>query len=241
MTRNQNLSQRASRRPRVICHMAASIDGRIVVDGWPDTAAVRRQYETVHDSYGADAWMCGRITMEPFAGAVRSEAEVKREYVGLPREDHIAAGGHDSFAVAIDPSGRLAWRKNDIEGDHVVAVLSERVSDDYLAFLRERGVSYILAGGRDVDLASALEKLGTSFGIRTLMLEGGGHINGGMLAAGLIDELSVLVSAVADGRTGTPALFDIDADHVTPRRLTLEAVEQRPDNILWLRYRVEAD
>jgi 5-amino-6-(5-phosphoribosylamino)uracil reductase len=28
-------------------------------------------------------------------------------------------------------------------GDHVVAILSERVSDAYLAFLRERGVSYL--------------------------------------------------------------------------------------------------
>jgi 2,5-diamino-6-(ribosylamino)-4(3H)-pyrimidinone 5'-phosphate reductase len=228
-------------RPRVICHMATSIDGRIVVDGWPDTAAVRREYETVHDSYGADAWMCGRITMEPFAGALRSDEEMKREYAGPPREDHVASNGHDSFAVAIDPSGLLAWKKNDIEGDHVVAVLSERVSDEYLAFLRDRGVSYILVGKREVDLAIALEKLGAGFGIRTLMLEGGGRINGGMLAAGLIDELSVLVSAVADGRMGTPALFDVDADQITPHRLALEAVEQRSNHIVWLRYRVEAE
>lgn len=228
-------------RPRVICHMATSIDGRVVAEAWPESAAVRREYETIHNNYGADAWMCGRITMEPFAGAVRSDAEVRREHAGPPREDHIAPGAHESLAVAIDPSGRLAWGKNDIDGDHVVAVLSERVSDEYLAFLRDRGVSYILAGVRDVDLAAALEKLGPSFGVRTLMLEGGGRINGAMLAAGLIDELSVLVSAVADGRIGTPALFDVDAGQVTPRRLTLDAVEQRPDNIVWLRYRVEAE
>jgi riboflavin biosynthesis pyrimidine reductase len=221
--------------------MATSIDGRIIAEGWPDSAAVRREYEAVHNTYAADAWMCGRITMEPFAGAVRSDADVQREYVGPPRNDHIASGGHESFAVAIDPSGRLAWDKNDIDGDHVVAVLSEPVSDEYLAFLRDLGVSYILAGVRDVDLAAALEKLGAGFGIRTLMLEGGGRINGGMLAAGLVDELSVLVSAVADGRIGTPALFDVDADQVTPRRLTLDAAERRPDNIVWLRYRVEAE
>ena len=142
--------------------------------------------------------------------------------------------------MGIDPSGRLAWKENSIDGDHVVAVLSERVSDEYLAFLRDRGVSYLLAGKRDVDLAVALEKIGASLGIRTLMLEGGGRINGGMLAAGLIDELSVLVSPVADGRIGTPALFDIDAHQVTPCRLVLEAVERRADNFLWLRYRVRA-
>jgi 2,5-diamino-6-(ribosylamino)-4(3H)-pyrimidinone 5'-phosphate reductase len=231
--------KRSTSRPRVICHMAISIDGRIVVDGWPDPAAIRREYEQIHTTYEADAWMCGRITMEPFAGATRPDAEVKREYRGPPREDHTADHSQESFAVAIDPHGRLAWKANDIEGDHVVAVLSERVSDDYLAFLRDRGVSYVLAGERDVDLAVALEKLGTRFGIRTVMLEGGGRINGGMLAAGLIDELSVIVAPVADGRIGTPALFDVDAAQGTPRQLFLAGVEQRPDNLVWLRYRVE--
>ena len=144
-------------RPRVICHMATSIDGRIVTNRWPDNASVRREYEQIHNSYEADAWMCGRITMEPFAGAARSDADVKHEYTGLPREDHIAPGTHESFAVAIDPSGRLAWDKNDIDGDHVIAVLSGRVSNEYLAFLRDRGVSYVIAGKRDIDLAVALE------------------------------------------------------------------------------------
>jgi len=71
------------------------------------------------------------------------------------------------------------------------------------------------------------------------MLEGGGKINGGMLRAGLVDEVSVLISPVVDGRIGTPALFDDDADEVTPRRLALESVERRADDMLWLRYRVE--
>jgi len=128
-------------RPRVICHMASSIDGRIVVDEWPEAvaAALHREYEQVHRAYDADGWICGRVTMEPFAGAVRTEAEVEREHTGAPRADHRAPGDHRSFAFAIDPSGRLAWQSNDIDGDHVVAVLSERVSDDYLAVLRARG------------------------------------------------------------------------------------------------------
>jgi 2,5-diamino-6-(ribosylamino)-4(3H)-pyrimidinone 5'-phosphate reductase len=148
---------------------------------------------------------------------------------GRPREDYVAPGEHESVAFAIDPSGRLAWESNDIDGDHVVAILSERVSDAYLALLRDRGVSYLLAGGRDVDLALALEKIGERFGVRTLMLEGGGRINGAMLRAGLIDEVSLLVAAVADGRVGTPALFDIDGDDVTPHRLALDSAERRAD------------
>ena len=239
-----------SSRPRVICHMATSVDGRVVVDGWPSAVAgaVRRQYEEVHATYEPDGWICGRVTMEPFAGGVRPETEVAREHAGgAAREDFRAPGDFDSFAFAIDPSGRLAWETNDIDGDHVVAILSERVSDEYLAFLRARGVSYLLAGRRDpsagsgqgVDLPLAMAKIGGRFGVTTLMLEGGGRINGGMLAAGLIDEVSVLVAPAVDGRIGTAALFDVDADGAAPRRLALEHVEQRPDGVIWLRYRVE--
>ncbi|HYD53597.1 MAG TPA: RibD family protein [Gemmatimonadaceae bacterium] len=229
------------RRPRVICHMATSIDGRIVVDGWPDaaTAAVRRHYEQVHAEYDAEAWICGRVTMEPFAGGVRDAAAVAREHPrGAPREDHVAPGDHASYAFAIDPSGRLAWTSNDIDGDHVVAIVGERVSDEYLAFLREREVSYLLAGaGRELDVALALEKIGARFGVRTLLLEGGGRINGAFLRAGLIDEVSLLVAPVADGRLGTPALFDVEGETVRGR-FVLEAVEPREDDVVWLRYRV---
>jgi 2,5-diamino-6-(ribosylamino)-4(3H)-pyrimidinone 5'-phosphate reductase len=229
-----------SRRPRVVCHMMASLDGRIVTDGWPITDEGMRQYESVHESYAPDAWICGRVTMEQhFAQGLRSDREIARQHHGPPRDDYRAPGDHDSFAFAVDASGRLAWETGDIDGDHVVAILSERVSDEYLASLRDRGVSYLLAGADDVDLPLALEKIGAGFGVRTLMLEGGGRINGGMLRAGLIDEVSVLVAPLVDGRMGTPALFDEDADAATPRRLALESVERRADDLLWLRYRVE--
>ena len=227
-------------RPRVVCHMMASVDGRIDVTGWPLSATARKHYEQVHASYDANGWMCGRITMEHFAKALRSDDEVAHQHDGsVARDDFTAPGDHQSFAFAMDPSGRLAWASNDIDGDHVVAILSQRVSDDYLAFLRERNVSYLLAGAHELDLRAALDKIGARFPVKTLLLEGGGRINGGMMRAGLIDEVSLLVAPVADGRMGTPALFDIDGGDTTPRRLALIGVERRADDMVWLRYRVE--
>jgi riboflavin biosynthesis pyrimidine reductase len=235
-------TDRAATRPRVICHMMTSIDGRIVPGRWPNIAEGRREYERVHLAIGADAWMCGRITMEPFAGAVRSDDEIAKESTGGERPDFVAPDAVASYAVAIDPRGRLAWQSSEIDGDHVVTVLSRRVSDEYLDFLRTRGVSYLLAGERDVDLTLALEKLASRFDVRTVILEGGGKINGSLLRDGLIDELSVLVAPIADGTIGSPALFDVD-DSIgvfEPRRLALESVERRADDVLWLRYRVGA-
>ena len=60
----------------------------------------------------------------------------------------------------------------------------------------------------------------------------------GQAIAGLIDEVSLLVAPVADGRVGTPALLDVDGESAIPGRLVLQAVEQRADGVVWLRYRV---
>lgn len=232
------------RRPRVICHMMSSVDGRILTDGWPLAPEGRRQYEVIHGEYDGDAWICGRVTMEAhFSQGTRPADEVAREHDGGRRDDFRAPGEHDSFAFAVDTRGRLAWETNDIEGDHVVAVLSERVSDAYLAFLRERGVSYLLAGAREVDLALALEKIARDYGVKTLMLEGGGAINGGFLRAGLVDEVSLLVAPLVDGRMGTPAVFDIfgEGEDASAFRLTLRDLERRADGVVWLRYDVAAD
>ena len=232
-------------RPRVICHMMASVDGRIVTGGWPLSDEGSRQYEQIHASYEADAWMCGRVTMEQdFAAGSRSDAEVAREYGGPPREDFVAPGAHPSlrsgqaFAIALDPRGKLVWESGEMNGEHVATVLTHRVSDEYLGMLRQRGVSYLLAGDGEVDLALALDRIGARLGVRTLMLEGGGGINGSFLRAGLIDEVSLLVAPVADGRVGTPTLFDVSGEHVAPRRLALTEVERRADDILWVRYRI---
>ena len=226
-------------RPRVICHMMTSIDGRIVTEGWPQSQEGRRQYEIVHSEYDPDGWMCGRVTMQlHFAEHARSAAEVSNEYDGPAREDFVAPGDHESFAFALDPSGKLVWESGDVDGDHVVEILTERVSNEYLDSLRKAGVSYLLCGRDDVDLAQALDKIGERFGVKTLMLEGGGGINGSLLRAGLIDELSVLVAPIADARTGTAALFDVEGDF-TPVALSLEKVEQRADGVMWLRYSVK--
>jgi 2,5-diamino-6-(ribosylamino)-4(3H)-pyrimidinone 5'-phosphate reductase len=126
---------------------------------------------------------------------------------------------------------------NAIDGEHVITILREEVSDDYLESLRKTGVSYLFGGRKRINLARVLEDLKKSFGIRKLLLEGGGSINGSFLEADLIDELSILVAPVADGSIGTPTLFDASARGVA-HSLTLKSVEKRKGGIVWLRYKV---
>ena len=82
-------------------------------------------------------------------------------------------------------------------------------------------------------------QLGKHFGIRTLLLEGGGHINGAFLQAGLVDELSLLVVPGIDGRHEIPAVFDgISPSKKKAVPLRLQSVERRKRDTLWLRYKV---
>jgi riboflavin biosynthesis pyrimidine reductase len=226
---------RDTHRPYVICHMLPSIDGRIVLRDWKVKNATR-EYERTAATFGADAWIIGRISMEPYAGKARVPRRKNR--ARIPREDFVADHDATSYAIAIDPSGKLTWRASDIDGEHVITVLAESVSDDYLAFLQAKGVSYLFGGKSRIDIAKVLRTLRARFGIKMLLLEGGGKINGSFLAANLIDELSVLVAPVADGSVGTPSLFDIADRRALARKLKLLSIEKRGGDIVWLRYRV---
>jgi riboflavin biosynthesis pyrimidine reductase len=216
--------------------MAPSVDGRIVVDRWPAVRALTAEYERTAASFGADAWIIGRISMEPYAG--KAKVSSPRGGEALPRQDFIARHDAPSYAIAIDPSGKLRWEAGHIDDEHVVTVLTEQVPDRYLAFLRAKGVSYVFGGKRRIDLSTVLRKLRARFGIRRLLLEGGGKINGSFLTADLIDEVSLLVVPVADGAIESPTLFDAGESPGNTRRLKLLGVERRRGDLLWARYRV---
>jgi 2,5-diamino-6-(ribosylamino)-4(3H)-pyrimidinone 5'-phosphate reductase len=226
---------RDTTRPYVICHMLPSIDGRIVTRGW-DVQNATREYERTAATFDADGWIIGRISMEPYAGKARIPARRSREPIA--REDFVAEPDADSYAIAIDPSGKLKWKASDIDGEHVITVLTESVSDNYLAFLQSTGVSYVFGGKSRIDVARVLKKLRARFGIRKLLLEGGGKINGSFLAANVIDELSILVAPVADGSVGTPSLFDAFGRRPAAHKLELLSIGKRPGGIVWLRYKV---
>jgi 2,5-diamino-6-(ribosylamino)-4(3H)-pyrimidinone 5'-phosphate reductase len=224
-------------KPYVICHMLASVDGRIVTVGWHLSPEGRAEYERTAATYRADAWICGRMTMAAFAtGTVPN---IPPGSAGLSKTDFVVPQQSPPYAIAVDPRGKLYWQTNAIDGDHVIAILTEQASPEYLAFLQAQHVSYLFAGAHTLDLATALAKLAALFPIKTLLLEGGGKLNGAMLQAGLIDELSLLLAPIADGTTGSPTLFDAADDMALHAavRLTLLAVEQRADGIMWLRYR----
>ncbi|MBN8614129.1 MAG: RibD family protein [Deltaproteobacteria bacterium] len=229
--------KRASR-PWVVCHMVPSLDGRIVPTKWPVREGAYAEYERTAKALKGDAWIIGRISMEPYVKgqeASKTKVAAPTSRAPIPRTDHVADPKARRFAIAIDPSGKLAWRAGRIDDDHVITVITERVSDRYLATLRAVGVSYVFGGEDTIDVKRVLRTLRARFDIERLLLEGGGKINGSFLEADVVDELSLLVAPIVDGSTGTPALFD--RAPAKARAFELVSVKKRAHDLVWLRYR----
>jgi riboflavin biosynthesis pyrimidine reductase len=227
-------------KPYVVCHMVASVDGRILHSRWrPRTREGGDLFERLHTRLGGDAWLVGRVTGQEFAKAKAYDAHADQTY---PREPWLALHDADAYGVVLDARGKIAWGRSDIGGDPIVVVLTERVSDAHLAGLRKDGVSYFFAGERELDLAAALEFLNRELGVKRLLLEGGGGSNGAFLRAGLIDEVSLAVCPVIDGSKGAPSVFDStdrDAELRAPiEQMSLESCEVLDDGAVWLRYRI---
>jgi riboflavin biosynthesis pyrimidine reductase len=186
--------------------------------------------------------MVGRVTMEKDFTEGRQPL-LSKSTNPIDRNPFFGDKKAQSFAIAVDAKGKLGWNTNDIDGDHVIEILSESVSDAYLLYLQNSKVSYIFAGKEDLDFKVALEQLYELFGIKTLMLEGGGRINGSLLNAGLIDELSLLVLPLADGTAGTPTAFEVGnyLPKEPARELKLIDVQKLQHDVLWLRYKLNSE
>ena len=225
-------------KPYVLCHMVCSIDGRIWGSRWrPKGHVIPNLFERLHDQLGGGSWLCGRVTAQEFA---KGTAYPPSNEV-FPRENWFARREARAWGIFLDAHGKAVWARREIGGDPILVILTEQVPDAHLAGLRGDGVSYIFAGATEIDLAGALETLHRELGIERLMLEGGGGANGALLRAGLVDEISLVVSPVVDGSSGAPTVFnsgDVDLGPAPIESMTLASHEVLEGGAVWLRYRL---
>lgn len=225
-------------RPYIISHMITSVDGRI---DCPMVAQISgNEYYEALGRLGRSSKLSGRVTAALECTAVSEENG--SGYAGKPvgqESVHVACRA-DEYTIIVDTYGRLQWASGIADGHPVLCILSEQVTEEHLETLRQRGVSWIATGKEHIDLPRAMELLAERFGVERLIIVGGGHINGGFLDAGLIDEVSVMVAPGVDGCKGGTAVFDgITGRGCNPFRLRLRSVEQWPGTeVVWLRYAV---
>ena len=226
-------------RPYIICHMVTSLDGKVTgkfLYSRECEKATEYYYQRNRD-FQADAYACGRITMEgSFTGGWYPDLSA---YAPLySPADYIGGELSGFYAVAFDPHGRLGWRGTLIidedpgyDNAQIVEVLTRQVDPRYLRYLQSAEIPYIFAGEDEIDMDLALQKLHDLFGIRKLLLEGGSILDGAFQRADVIDELSLVVAPVV-AEAGSKPLF-ADARMENYRR----AEVQNQDGVLWQNYK----
>jgi 2,5-diamino-6-(ribosylamino)-4(3H)-pyrimidinone 5'-phosphate reductase len=218
--------------PHVILHNTVSLDGR--VDGFaPDIA----QFYELASHWREDATVAGSQTI-----CRPSEAVPPEEDAPPPQAN---PGDTRPLLVVPDSQGRVRnwhvlrqagfWRE-------MVALCSRATPSEYLRYLDQRGVHCVVAGDAKVDLRAALEELNRRFGVKVVRVDSGGTLNGVLLRAGLVHEVSVLINPCLVGGTTPRSIFrapDLaSSEGALPLQLT--AIQQLKENLVWLRYRTAA-
>lgn len=202
-------------RPYIICHILSALDGKITgaFMGTKAVQTVSEEYARIRSEYQADAWLYGTVTTKEFTQGYEPELDSVTE---VPAGDFVTENDAALYYVSVDTQGEIGWesgtfRKAGRPDAHVIEVLTEQTPAAYRAYLRGRGVSYILAGSEMLDSKIAVEKLYRLFGIDTLLICGGGTINWTFLQQGVVDELSLLIAPAADGNPDSVTVFEKSA------------------------------
>jgi riboflavin biosynthesis pyrimidine reductase len=222
-------------RPYVMLNMVSTADGRATLGGRSGPIGNRADRELFHGLRGAvDAVMAGAgtVRVERYGRLVRDESSR-----ALRRERGLA---EEPLACIV--SGRLALPADiPLLGDSGarVAILTQSAASLPACAAH---VQYVRAE-RDglLDLPAALLQLHERLHVRTLLCEGGPHLNSQLLGAGLVDELFLSLSPKLAGGDPLGEVLRIvtGPDLVPPVELELRSALESQSH-LFLRYRVRA-
>ncbi|MEJ8281914.1 RibD family protein [Pseudonocardia spirodelae] len=218
-------------RPHVVASVAMSLDGYID-DAGPATLVL----SDADDLDRVDAVRAGVDAILVGAGTVR--ADDPRLLVRCPRRraERAAAGRPPSplrvvltTGASLDPAARV------FAGGPPPLVFTAAPA---AAALRARlgDAAEVVAAGDPPDPAEVLDALADR-GVRSLLVEGGGVVHTAFLAAGLVDELHVVVAPFLVGDARAPRFVGDGPFPQSPHRpMTLVEARATGDLVL-LRYR----
>jgi 2,5-diamino-6-(ribosylamino)-4(3H)-pyrimidinone 5'-phosphate reductase len=220
--------------PRVIMYNAVSVDGWID-NIHPDLG----QFYGTASRFSEDATLVGCNTL--LAGIPEEDIATEDKTAFETRQ--VEPGDPRPLLVVPDSRGRLrSWHMLRAEGiwRDAVALVSESTPREYLEYLERRHIDYIVSGDDHVDLRRALEELNSRYGVETVRTDSGGTLNGILLQAGLVDEVSIYIEPCLVGGMSPRTIFrtsqpESEEDTIMLRLKNLERLE---NDVALLHYEV---
>ena len=220
--------------PKVIIYNYISLDGRI--NGFK---ADKNLYYQLASQWSLDAVLMGTDTLLRNFN-IKSDELHESENFEVPEVDK-----NDSrpLLVVPDSRGRIhVWSEVIRTGlfRDILVLCSRSTPQEYLNFLDERFIKYMVIGYEKVNLGIALEEIYTQFGVKSLRVDSGGRLNGVLLMDDLVDEIYVLVHPAMVGGTSPNSIY-IATDLTSTEGvldLKLLKMEKLKNDIILLHYRI---
>ncbi|WP_281285947.1 bifunctional diaminohydroxyphosphoribosylaminopyrimidine deaminase/5-amino-6-(5-phosphoribosylamino)uracil reductase RibD [Paenibacillus sinopodophylli] len=219
--RSQQLNEKfnkyiTSRLPFVTLKTASTLDGKIASSTgdsrWVTGAIAREQVHTLRHQH--EAIMVG-------IGTVLADDPLLNTRASVPALDPIRIIVDSALRLPL--SARVVVDRN----ARTIVLTSGQASEERKQALESAGIEVVVCGsGSKVDLTEGMMKLG-ELEIGSILLEGGGQLNGAMLEAGLIDKIILYYAAKIIGGLNAPGTFTFAgyekmADAVQLERVTVE-------------------
>jgi riboflavin-specific deaminase-like protein len=177
-------------RPYIALNMVATADGRATVEGRTapiSSVADRQVFHALRTRVDAVMVGAGTVRTERYGRLVRDAA----------RREQRGAAGLEADPLAVVVSGSLGIPPDlPLLQEAEQRIVFVTAHDGELASCAAQ-VQYLRAA--PVDLPAALARLRAEHGVRSILCEGGPHLNGSLLEAGLVDELFLTTAPALAG------------------------------------------
>jgi riboflavin-specific deaminase-like protein len=192
--------------PYVVVNMAMTADGKTAtanrrVGSFGSRRDLVRLYQL---RATADAVLCGAATAtQPGTVLGPGAARFRRERLRRGLAEY-------NLRVVVSGAGRIdldaaVFRRR---FSPVLVLTTERAGSPRLAALARVADGVAVCGAAAVDWRAAFAWLRSAWGVRRLICEGGGELNGALFAAGLVDELRLTICPLVFGGRAAPTLAD---------------------------------
>ena len=125
--------------------MMQSIDGRIACDMVDKISG--EEYYTALESLNCHSVIEGKYSYQLHTcGFDKFQPSGMKS---INKEEFFKAEDSDGYEISVDNRGELLWDKTD--NKKRLCILSEEVTEEYLDYLKEKGISYIVSGKEKIN------------------------------------------------------------------------------------------
>lgn len=203
--------------PKVILYLIMSLDGRI--NGFEIN---RKVYQKIVSDINSDAVVMDAGTFKTRHDIFEEIKDNCKQFLVLPDSNGIIPRN-----ILVEVSSSM----------NVLVLCSRSTPPDYLNFLEETDIKYMIVGYDEVNMATAFEELNIHFGVKNIAVQADGILNGELLADDLVEEISVFMHPTLVGANNDPVYIPNNAEN---QKLDLRLLEMKEmeNDIICLKYRI---